>query len=307
MAVKTDATGKIQKPGEDNTALVTPGDSAKDSILGLLSSMGKDLERALPMHIRPDRMMRIATTAVEKNRDLLACTKRSFIGSLLSASQLGLEVNTPLGHAFLVPFNRRVKDAQGNWGAVKECQIIIGYQGYIDLVERSGKVAKFAARTVHEGDHFEAELGLNERLVHRPNWDDPDRDLKPLTFVYAIATRSTPYGEVHAFELLSATGVEVYRKRSNSQQVYDAQSKRMVPSDVPLGPWATDYGAMAKKTALRRLTQYQPKSAEVAQLLAIDASDDVKLRSQRAYSPEVLELMGKYGVDDEPTEGDPEE
>lgn len=38
----------------------------------------------------------------------------------------------------------------------------------IDLARRSGQIASLSARVVREGDEFNFEFGLDEKLIHRP-------------------------------------------------------------------------------------------------------------------------------------------
>jgi len=65
----------------------------------------KQIAKALPSAITPERFARMAMTAVTMNPDLGKCTPPSFIGALLQAASLGLEPNTSLGQAYLIPYN----------------------------------------------------------------------------------------------------------------------------------------------------------------------------------------------------------
>lgn len=76
----------------------------------------------------------------------------SFIAALMNAAQLGLEPNTPLGQAFLIPYKNK-----GNL----ECQFQLGYRGMIDLAYRNERMQSIEFHTVYENDVFEYELGLN--------------------------------------------------------------------------------------------------------------------------------------------------
>ena len=48
------------------------------------------LVAALPKHITPDRMARLALTAFGQNKDLQKCDPKSIFASVIIASQLGL-------------------------------------------------------------------------------------------------------------------------------------------------------------------------------------------------------------------------
>src|SRR5690606_10332500 len=134
------------------------------------------MNAALPKHLTPERLARVALTAISSNPRLLECTKESLALALIEAGQLGLEPNGVMGQAYLVPyFNGKTKKY--------EAQFQVGYRGLIDLARRSGEVTKVEARAVREGDYFEYEYGLTPQLVHRP---DPSGQGE-MTHVYAIA------------------------------------------------------------------------------------------------------------------------
>lgn len=241
-----------------------------DRMVGILQKMGPEMEKALPRHISPDRMMRIAMTALRATPKLAECSPATFLGSVIQASQLGLEVNTPLGQAYLIP-----RKNKGNM----ECTLQIGYQGFMDLARRSGEVAAIYAEAVYEGDLFDYELGLEKSLKHRPS-DDDAREEKPLTHVYAVAKLKS--GEA-LFVVLTRGQVEKYRKRGG---------------DRSFSPWSTDYEAMAKKTAVRRLFTWIPRSAEMARAQSVDESTEVGGGVQvNAFDPDVTAALESHGVE----------
>ena len=73
-----------------------------------LNKHAEDFASVLPTHMSKDRMMRIALSALRTTPDLAKCTIQSVAMSLMGCSVLGLEPNTPLGHAYLIPFNKNV-------------------------------------------------------------------------------------------------------------------------------------------------------------------------------------------------------
>lgn len=229
-------------------------------LVSMLEKMKPAIAQALPKHISPERIGRIALTAIRSNPQLAQCTPQSFLGSLLQASQLGLEVNTPLGQAYLIPF----KDV---------CTLVVGYQGMMDLARRSGMVKAIYAYAVREADLFNYELGLEPKLQHVPNDEAEDRG--DITHVYAVARLSD--GEP-IFTVLTRREVEKFRARSRA-----ANS----------GPWVTDYEAMALKTAIRRIFKWLPKSAEMALATTIDEADDAQrdARQVDSFSPEITSIL----------------
>ena len=87
----------------------------------------------------------------------------SFLAALMNAAQLGLEPNTPLGQAYLIPYKNK---------GVLECQFQIGYKGLIDLAYRNGQMQTIQAQAVYENDEFSYEYGLEPKLFHRPAFSD---------------------------------------------------------------------------------------------------------------------------------------
>lgn len=258
-AIQTSSNGQVQREAK-----------AQPSLAQMLAGMGKELERALPKHVSADRMMRIATTALRANPDLAKCNQMSFLGCVLSAAQLGLEVNTPLGQAYLIP--RKSKDHG------MECTLQIGYQGFMDLARRSGEVSAIYAEAVYQGDAFGYELGLEKKLSHKPS-EDPGREDGPLTHVYAVAKLKS--GEA-LFAVLTRSQVEKYRKRGGDRR---------------FSPWDSDYEAMAKKTAVRRLFTWIPKSAEIAGAVALDEAPELGRPQVAVFDSNVTAALEARGIE----------
>src|SRR5208282_5581851 len=73
----------------------------------LLEKSVKEIGRALPTGMNPERVVRIALTCITQNPQLAECTPESFMGSLFVLAQLGIE---PIaGRAYLLPFNNKRK------------------------------------------------------------------------------------------------------------------------------------------------------------------------------------------------------
>jgi recombination protein RecT len=192
------------------------------------------------------------------------------VGSFFQAAALGLEPNTPLGHAFLVPFRNSKKD-------IVECQLIIGYKGYIDLGYRSKMVKSLEARVVHELDYFEYEEGTEDFIRHKRS-EDSKREQSPITHAYAIV-KTTTGGRV--FQVLTREQIDKRRKRSaNARTDYSA--------------WVTDYGPMACKSAIRALHPYIPQSSELAIADSLDRSLDIG--ETQVLSPEITEVLERQGL-----------
>ena len=128
---------------QQNSGTVVRRDPAGD----LLSSMEPEFAKALPNILPIDTFLRIALTCMRKTPRLIECTRPSLLGALMECARLGLQPGTE--QATLTPFRKRTDN-----GFITEVQLIIGYQGYIELMYRSGMVQRVENELVHEADKF---------------------------------------------------------------------------------------------------------------------------------------------------------
>lgn len=203
-----------------------------------LMRMEDKLREALPKEITPQRMARLAMTALQKTPKLLNCTKPSVFGAIMTAAQLGLEPDGLLGQGYLVPYG-------------SECKFIPGYKGYIDLAHRSGQVVEYYAHAVREGDTFEWCLGLDRTLIHRPASDwNPDPTGDDISHTYSVVKYR---GGGHDFTVMTREEIEQIREGSQGYQY----QKRKGGTDTP---WIKHFPPMAEKSAIRRLANRIPLS-----------------------------------------------
>lgn len=258
-ALKAAATGTAAQTRAERPA----------TIAGLLTDpkIKAQMALALPKHISPDRLARIALTEVRKIPKLAQCDQTSFLGAIMQCAALGLEPGGALGHCYLIPFEKKKK--QGSQWVVErtDVQLIIGYRGMIDLARRSGQMVSLEARAVYAKDHFKVRLGLDSTIEHEPDWDAEDRG--PLTFVYSVAKLRD--GGIQ-FEVMSRKEIERVRNESQGYKAAVANAARY--NKEPDSPWATHFEEMAKKTVIRRLFKYLPVSIEIQRAVGLDEQAD---------------------------------
>lgn len=194
------------------------------------------IAKALPSVLTPERFSRMVLTAITKTPKLANCKPESFIGSMLTAAQLGLEPNTPLGQAYLIPY--------GN-----ECQFQIGYKGMIDLAYRSGEFQCIMSEIVYENDEFTFEYGLNANLVHKPCMGERG-GMKWAYAMYKLKDGG------YSFVVKSIDDIIKHGKKYS--KTYNN------------GPWQTAFEEMAKKTVIKQLLKYAPLKSEFAHGVATD-------------------------------------
>lgn len=206
----------------------------KKTMQQYIKSMEGEIKKALPSVITPERFTRIVLSAISVNPKLGSCTPSSFLGAMMTSAQLGLEVNTPLGQAYVLPYMNK---------GTLEAQFQLGYKGLIDLAYRSGEVEVIQAHVVYENDDFEVEYGLNPKLTHVPADSDRGEAVK----VYAVfKTKSGGYG----FEVMSMDDV-----RNHAAKYSKAYNSAY-------SPWKTNFEEMAKKTVLKRVLKYAPLKSD---------------------------------------------
>jgi len=209
---------------------------------GYLKTKANSIQAIMPKHMNPERIASIAIAACQRNPLLLQCNTESVWSCVRDASNLGLEVGM-LGAAYLVPFR--------NKGQGYDCQLIIGYQGLIDLCRRSGHIESIEAHIIHENDEYDIVFGTESKIEHKPQlFNAPGK----MVAVYAVAKLK---GGMIQTEVMTTAAVDKIKARSKSQN----------------GPWKTDYEEMARKTVVRRLIKYLPKSIEMEDAIMREDSE----------------------------------
>jgi len=241
---------------------------------------------ALPEHVRPDRFIRAALTALNVVPRLAECEPRSVIAGLMQAAQLGLEVADVRGQCYLIP--RRDSRA-----GVMKATFQLGYRGMIDLAARSGITV--TAEEVCEGDALDYTLGSRRHLTHRPTLGPRGKAYA----YYAVATFSDH--REPEFKIMGRAQIEEHRDRFASTR----DGKGTVT-----GPWVEHFDAMARKTVIRALLNYLPVSVELHEALHADAIEATAVDT-RPTSPELpanadgltgeIDAMTVIDVDDSPT------
>jgi len=238
------------------------------TIATFINRLTPEISRALPRHMDGDRMARLALTVVRKTPKLAECSPESFAGALLTCAALGLEPGVN-GEAHLVPYKR-------------ECQLIIGYQGYAKLFYQHPLAANIDAQAVYEADEFDYAYGTDPFLRHKPALRGDRGDV---VAYYASARLTTG---ASAFVVLSPEEVKALRRgKVGSTDIPDPQR------------W------MERKTALRQLVKLLPRATTLAEAVAADERTGTALRESltrqiepvRPVEPEHVRTDEGYVVD----------
>ncbi|ANU28427.1 recombinase RecT [Planococcus versutus] len=237
----------------------------EQTLNALLKRMGPEIQRALPKHMDADRIARIALTAVRTTPKLLECDQTSFLAAIMQSAQLGVEPNTGLGQAYLIPYGKQV-------------QFQLGYKGLIDLAVRSGQYKAIYAHEVYADDEFEFSYGLVKDLMHKP----------------AAIPSGEPIGYYAVYHLQNGGYDFVYWTKERID--HHAQKFSQAVQKGWTSPWKTNYDAMAKKTVLKEVLKYAPKSIELQK--TVEADSTIKNEISRDMS-DVIDVTDYTIIEDD--------
>jgi len=231
---------------------------AQTEFRDVLMKMRPQIEAALPQGLDAGRLLRIVLTTVRKTPALLQCSRESVLAGIMQAAQLGLEPDSNMGLAYLLPYGQ-------------QCQLIVGWKGYIELARRSGLVSNITAHCVHYGDFFEYELGLDTKLRHIPAdvLDMPQygreraiaEGMRGEQVVGALA------GGQRKSDLIAAYAVVTMKDGEKQFRVVTAKFVQKIRAmsrsgNHPSSPWVAWEEQMWEKTAVKQVLRFVPLSPE---------------------------------------------
>ena len=218
-------------------------------------------------NIEPAQFVQIVVSELKKNpklQDAFRENPSSLFASILAGAEIGLIPSDMLGEFYLIP--RRIDGKQ-------TVTPLIGYKGLVSILLRSGEITKIHTECVYEGDHFEAIYGLEQNIIHKPNFDT-ERSANTLKFVYAVAKLKN--GD-YQFQVLSKgeiLKIKALSRYDNDLYFNDKKDPQM---------W------MVRKTALIQLSKMLPKDfygkkavemdgqLEGGAILSLDEDNNIKI------------------------------
>ncbi len=251
------------------------------ALSGMLEKYKNQIAVALPRHMTPERMIRVALTAVSNTPALAECAPVTIAASIVQASILGLEPSSVLGEAYLVPF----------WNSKsrrKECQLIPGYMGLVKLARNSGEVSVIDAQIVYSNDNFEFHKGSDVYWLHKWARKGDRGEPEGVWAGYVLKDGSKN------FEYWTIEQIERHRDKF-SKGAYDKDGNL-------IGAWRDSPEWMWKKTVLRQVIKLMPKSVELSTALKLDELGEVGLPQQIDVLPGDDDGAGNGGAQP-PAEG----
>lgn len=195
------------------------------------------------------------------NSRLQECSPNSILGAAGIAAALKLPINPSLGFAYIVPYKG-------------SAQFQLGYKGLIQLAMRTNQYRTLNTNAIREGQIKEIDFVTGE-VVRGEKISD--------TIVGYIAYMELLNGFKKAL-YMTCEEIDEHAKKYSQSYAYDIKSGKT--SSV----WSTNFGAMAKKTVLKKLLNTYA-------VISIDQRD---LTTAMQADQSVLTVDGFRYVDNEP-------
>ena len=185
---------------------------------------------------------------VAASPQLKQCEPNSIISAAFVASSFDLPIDSNLGFAAIVPYEKSFKDPQtGEWHKIKMAQFQMMYKGFIQLAIRTGEYEKMNCSEVYE----------DELISYNPITGECD-------FVNCFSgcqqrkngEKDKIVGYYAWFRLRSGFTKELYMSKSdciNHATTYSQAYRYDIKEKKQSSKWSTDFEAMAKKTVIKLL------------------------------------------------------
>jgi len=210
---------------------------------------------AMSKNLTARQFIQAASIAIHQDQAVAKCTKESVFEAVLQAARMGLDCSGLHGHGHLIAYGRK-------------CTFIPGWQGLVSIAIRSSKgaIRSIKPTEVCENDEFEHIEGLSPDIPHKI----PRKNRGAVEAAYAVAEFADGN---QLFTVVYLDDIEKIASQSKS------------------GAWKTNFAAMARKTAVRRLCSYLPRTLELDDALDLETAAE-QSRSPasdlRMMSPETL-------------------
>jgi|TARA_R100000656_G_scaffold14754_1_gene14548 recombination protein RecT len=206
------------------------------------------IKNALPKGgLTTDRYISACLTSLAVTPKLQQCTPSSVLKAFMESARFGLEPNSPLAEAHLIPYGDKV-------------EFQIAYRGMMKLAWNTGMIKSLDFDKVCENDHFVYTKGREITFEHTPNLLS-DRG-QPYAY-YAVAELKNGGFALH---IMSKT--DIISHGQHYSRSYSSKSS----------PWQTDFDAMAYKTVIKQLCDKKlPKATTEQSMLLHEAArlDDI--------------------------------
>lgn len=226
------------------------GGETTDAVLAWLERYSEHFTKALPSHVDTGAFLAAVRAALPR---LVRCTPASLLQALLTCARFGL-----------IPDGRHAVIKREGALAV----FVPMYQGYVELMYRSGRVGSVHVGMIHAGDEWDYEPTAPAPLdfTHKPALDLSREERGKPILAYAFCWMAG-----------GARSQVVILTREDAEEIRDEYSeayRRAEETGRCDSFWHLRFDDMWRKSGLRRLHKVVPMSAELVQLGQADDAGD---------------------------------
>jgi recombination protein RecT len=255
--------GGLMKKNDTEVKEMTP----QKKMSGMLEKMLPEIKKAVGKTMTPERFSRIALSLFNGNPQFWEASPTSFLSALMQSAQCGLEPNTVLGEAYVIPYKNNKQN-------ITEVNFQVGYKGILKMALNTGEYEAIYAHEVREGDEFSYEYGLHKDLKHKPA-DVPSTKVTHYYAVYKLKNGGFD------FVVWSHDRIDQHARDFSKNYLYKGNVNT---SSV----WYKNFDSMAKKTVLLDVLKYAPKSVEMAK--AIDSDYKATTKEEKVSNFDVVDV-----------------
>lgn len=249
-----------------------------------LDKMKPQIKQSLPKGLDVDRFIRTAFNAIQMHpqKDKLAkADRQSIYNSCLKAAFDGLQIDGR--EAALVVFYD--KNSNSN-----QAQYMPMVQGLVKLARNSGEISSIDSEVVYEHDKFVYRIGLDDMPLHEPDW---------------FGDRGEPVGVWACVKLKSGEVISRLLPKDKIMRIAKA-SKNSYQYDETKGAHWDEWW---RKTAIKNVLKYAPKSSELDRVIQEDDAndfdfdvpiDDIRHEPAKEEKPKEKKTRAQEVIQDEP-------
>lgn len=192
-----------------------------------------------------EKEIAFAAQVIGASAKLQGCTPESILRAVYNLALTGLTLNPVLKLAYLTPrWNGRTKQ--------NECVLVPSYVGLQKLGTEAGGYRKLESILVYDGDLFEVEFAPKNSIKHVKKFRSRD--------IIACYARCVLQSGETQFEVMDKGELDEIRSYSESWKAYEKMSDADKAKSSTI--WKEHEGEMCRKTVIKRLLKYLPKTKE---------------------------------------------
>jgi recombination protein RecT len=245
------------EPSQSTAVATAKKPTQLDVFHSQLTKYEGDIKALLAIYnMDPNKFITMTLNAVKRTPKLLECDPKTLFASIMVSAELGLEPNTLMGYAHILPFKRKFKEGS-QWKEVLEAQFQLGYPGWLEIMYRNPKIESIDTGAIYENEEWTFDKGKREPFSHKPL--PPSKRGKEWVAIFAIAwLRDSVKPKV----------IVLYKEE------IDQIKKLSQGANSEYSPWNSSekdpFLWMPRKTGIKQLVKELPKTKEIEKVYHID-------------------------------------